>query len=314
MADQAFDQDLKIQALKNDVMMYVGVFQKALECPVTEKIASLERALENKYKTREHELDIIESTLAHEKRRLEQEKKEWNEVRSKRVIELALIQNKPLIQLKFGEKVFHTTTSTLFNIPESTLTVTVEEMLKSNPTSKQIVIDRDPTHFSKILNYFRDKNLVYWLKDARITVTDLEMIEAEAKYYNIGCLVKIIKWEIAFRQECITTDDLVNVLRLRMIHNSQHVIIALETSTENNFVQENFSKCEMKRIIFNHRQIFSYCDLRMVIFKECTFNVPLFLTDSNVEGMRFLKCKSLLPPKEIIIVDEGFENVVPASW
>ncbi|KAK5975226.1 K+ channel tetramerization domain protein, partial [Trichostrongylus colubriformis] len=57
------------------------------------------------------------------------------------------------IRLNVGGSVFETTISTLKKVPNTVLSTMVAERWRGHG---ELFIDRDPTHFSKILNYLRD--------------------------------------------------------------------------------------------------------------------------------------------------------------
>ncbi|PIO58001.1 K+ channel tetramerization domain protein [Teladorsagia circumcincta] len=57
------------------------------------------------------------------------------------------------IRLNVGGTIFETTLSTLKKVPNTVLSTMVAERWRGQG---ELFIDRDPTHFSKILNYLRD--------------------------------------------------------------------------------------------------------------------------------------------------------------
>ncbi|KAL0222109.1 hypothetical protein RCL1_001963 [Eukaryota sp. TZLM3-RCL] len=82
--------------------------------------------------------------------------------------------------INVGGKLFTTSSMTLLKVPNSFFT--------SLDLSRDIIfVDRDPTHFSVILNYLRDDFV-----DLPSNLYDLEEMKAEAEFYKLPNLVTAI--------------------------------------------------------------------------------------------------------------------------
>ncbi|GMT14315.1 hypothetical protein PFISCL1PPCAC_5612 [Pristionchus fissidentatus] len=90
------------------------------------------------------------------------------------------------VRLNIGGQVFETTKFTLKRIPETVLSTVVESRWSADG-STEIFIDRDPTHFTRILNFLRDGDSFILPKDEDL----VEEIRKEAQFYQIQDLLNI---------------------------------------------------------------------------------------------------------------------------
>ncbi|PAV75820.1 hypothetical protein WR25_13636 [Diploscapter pachys] len=88
------------------------------------------------------------------------------------------------VLLNVGGKIFETTLFTLNKIGNSVLATMVSDRWKRGV---EIFIDRDPTHFGKILNYLRDGDEFTVPQD----VDACEELKREAQFYNLPGLVEL---------------------------------------------------------------------------------------------------------------------------
>lgn len=313
--------DAGIQVLKREVAKGTALHVSAAQYPLNEKIAALELAYETKYSKLENELKVREQKLELEKSKLKRERSDWEDLKGRRVLEFVIVEGSDMIELKFGSEIFSTSPKTLFNIPESLLANTAKELLRVNRDKRQIKIDRSSLHFGKILDFFRDGDKsLHWLKDERINVIDLRMIQDEAEYYNIKRLVKLIKLEIAARSNPVQSRDIPRVLGFAQKDLTQQMrkITIFETREECVFDELNLACCTFQNVHFKHTQYFFYCQMSHVTFQDCSFSSALDFSDSYVEGVRFVRCKGYTLPEDTFVFDEELVRsgkvVIPHSW
>ncbi|EYC08543.1 hypothetical protein Y032_0065g3606 [Ancylostoma ceylanicum] len=88
------------------------------------------------------------------------------------------------IRLNVGGKIFETTLSTLTKIQGTVLSTMVAERWRGEG---ELFIDRDPTHFSKILNYLRDGDEF----NIPLDRDACEELRREAQFYNLLGLAEL---------------------------------------------------------------------------------------------------------------------------
>nr|CDJ95276.1 Potassium channel domain containing protein [Haemonchus contortus] len=93
------------------------------------------------------------------------------------------------IRLNVGGTIFETTLSTLKKVPNTVLSTMVAERWRGQG---ELFIDRDPTHFSKILNYLRDGDEFSIPQDRDAC----EELRREAQFYNITGLAELCSPQI----------------------------------------------------------------------------------------------------------------------
>ncbi|KHJ94158.1 K+ channel tetramerization domain protein [Oesophagostomum dentatum] len=88
-----------------------------------------------------------------------------------------------IVRINVGGTVFETTLFTLDKINDYMLSTMVATRWRKK---EELFIDRDPTHFSKVLNYLRDGNAVLPADEEA-----LESLRREAEFYNLPDLAKM---------------------------------------------------------------------------------------------------------------------------
>jgi hypothetical protein len=102
-----------------------------------------------------------------------------------------------VVRVRVGSHVFATTERTLSALPGSRLHALIASVPPGADTSAEpLFIDRDPTHFSTILNFLRDAGLRTWLVNV-----DMRALLAECDYYGIDGLGAIVRERIANNQK-----------------------------------------------------------------------------------------------------------------
>lgn len=100
------------------------------------------------------------------------------------------------ISLNVGGTRFTTTEKTLCHDPESFFSRLCHNSLTSDKDETgAILIDRDPSYFSTVLNYLRHGKLIMGKDQSE------EGVLEEAEFYNITPLIKLIKQRIADRDD-----------------------------------------------------------------------------------------------------------------
>lgn len=312
----------EIDALEEEVLTLRDKLQEALELPVMETTKKLQDSIKEKGKLLERIAHEREEKIKIERKRLTEEYKDREEERNKRAIEhahlvLGNMGDMPqLIELVVGGTSFSTSRANLFKERESVLAKTVVEMYKNEETRNKIKIkiDRDPKHFSKILNYLRDgERSLVWLEDC--SVVDMKETRLEANYYHLHVLERYITWKIVSLKPLITERELPSVCLIMPVKQSDGTLVAQRTQREGQFHEMNFLGCKFTRVVFEHTQSFISCCFSGATFKQCIFNVVIDLSGSKLEGIKFVKCHSdVLPPKEIFVVDEDSQKYIPERW
>lgn len=313
----------EIERLMTELEEEKAMLEKALRSPIIQKAAEFKEAVIRQAQFTEHINREREKKLEKERRDLIDQKQQLRQAIEQRVTELISVQTVEMINLKVGEKVFATTPTTISRIPGSVLDITLKEMWKHNPEKTQIIIDRDPTHFDKILNYLRDgKKSLLWLKDERITSIDLMYVKQEAEFYVLKGLAQLITWEIVHRKPVV--QDLAITCSLNMVRNpgaekGRDVIAGYRTSKEMTISDENFSCCKISHVQFSHSLVFKSCNFSGAVFQKCFFQVVIDFDGSNMEGVKFKNCSGVMPPKQLLHtnIDEDCENGfmwIPAAW
>lgn len=106
-----------------------------------------------------------------------------------------LDQVPPVVAINVGGQVFVTSRDTLLRVPESLICRMFQgevPVKKVQQTDVTYFVDRDPKHFQRILNYMRDGSCVL-----PQSVEDREELLAEARYYEMPALEKVVRTSLA---------------------------------------------------------------------------------------------------------------------
>lgn len=313
----------EIERLMAELEEEKAILEKALRSPIIQKAAEFKEAVIKQAQFTEHINREREKKLEKERKNLIDQKQQLRQAIEQRVTELVSVQTVEMINLKVGEKVFATTPTTISSIPGSVLDITLKEMWKHHPEKTQIIIDRDPTHFDKILNYLRDgKKSLLWLKDERLSSIDLLYVKQEAEFYILKSLAQLITCEIVRRKPVV--QDLPITCSLNIIKNpgaerGRDVVAGYRTTKEMTICEENFGGCKISHVQFSHSLVFKSCNFSGAVFQKCFFQVVIDFDESNMEGVKFKNCGGVMSPKEMlhINVDEDCESRfmwIPHTW
>ena len=279
-------------------------------------------AYDEEMRRRELQLEDCTRTLRQKERKLQ-----WDEAHLKRdrdefesvmfsTLQIAHTQD-DIIEVCVGGKRFETTPSTLLQYTESTLAVAFAYMKQFNPDKDRIVIDRDPTHFEKILNFLReDEKSLVWLEKPNVSVADIKEVKLEAEYYMIKPLVRILSWELVSRQNPVVNNlEDCGFRAMRGRSSSPQPIVIYKTVRELNLCDMNFEGVRFTSFTFEHPVQFKGSVLKRAVFTRCLFNAVVDFTDVNMTGVQFVCCQGMLTPREVFVLDgaKGAE-CVPKQW
>ncbi|CAJ0574109.1 unnamed protein product, partial [Mesorhabditis spiculigera] len=95
------------------------------------------------------------------------------------------------VVLDVGGTEFVTTVETLTSIPETYFEALFNRWSDGEPSSSSIFLDRDPTHFRHILNFYRNR-----VVPVGLSAQEKQELSAEAAFYNIQELTSALEGTI----------------------------------------------------------------------------------------------------------------------
>ena len=293
--------------------------QSDLEEPLDNDVAAYKEELNR----RELQLRDIEWTLRQMERKLQ-----WEKDRLKRdqeefeALRLATLQighdtQHEIVEVVVGGQRFETTPLTLRRCNGSPLAVAFNAMNKFNPDKDRITIDRDPTHFGKILNFLRDgEKALIWLQQPNLSVADIKEVKLEAEFYMIKALVRKLSWEVIMRQTPVVKNfETIGFNAVRGMASLKQLNPVYRTVQELNLCDMNFEGVRFELFVFNHPVQFNGSVLKGAVFARCLFNAIVDFSDVDMTGVKFVGCLGNLTPKQAFLLDDALgTDCVPQHW
>ena len=264
----------------------------------------------------EHTIRQTERKLQWEKDRLKRDREEFEALRFA-TLQIGHDTQHEIVEVVVGGQRFETTPLTLRRCYDSTLAVALIAMNEFNPDKDRITIDRDPTHFGKILNFLRDgEKALVWLQQPNLSVADIKEVKLEAEYYKIKSLVRILSWEVIMRQTPVVNNfETCGFRVMRGRSASSQSILMYKTVQELDLCDMNFEGVRFTSLIFDHPVRFNGSVLKGAVFVRCHFNAVVDFSDANMTGASFVGCLGKLTPEEAFLLDGASgSECVPKQW
>ena len=289
---------------------------------VDERLGGYVAAYNEDMRRRELQLDNFKRILGHmerklqwEKDRLKRDREEFEAVRFA-TLQIAHIQHE-IVEVVVGGKRFETTPLTLLSCNDSTLAVALAGMNRFNPDKDRISIDRDPTHFEKILNFLREgEKSVVWMEKPDLSAADIKEVKLEAEYYKIKPLVRVLSWEVIRRESPVMNDfEACGFRAMRGRSSSPQLTIVYKTVQDLNLCDMNFEGVKFVALTFDHPVQFKGSVLKGAVFARCAFNAIVDFSEVDMTGVRFVGCQGMLTPDEAFLLDDAAgAECVPQQW
>lgn len=308
---------------------------------LTETLQQLTNATEEKLAKRERELEKLEQRNRQDQTRIEwerqyfEEEKQKYEVTRERCLQIAFAQELAIVYLEVGGQHFETTPATLLSHPDCTLAYTFSKVAEYNPHSRVVRIDRNPKHFAeytphkyvlridrnpkhfeKILDFMRhDEGSLLWMQDPSLSSVQLREIEAEAVYYKLPGLIRVIRWELVAKKARVANLRDCGFQQVEQTGKKEKVL-AYETSKEARLREPlNFIDFPFQNVTFSHPFSFRGCVLRGAVFKNCSFKAEIDLGETDIQGIRFESCSGLSEPtKTFLTINTKGVECIPSRW
>lgn len=307
--------DQKIEELRQQLLRLART-QQEQAIKVSETVQQLTRAADDELARRERDLERKElrikqcqAKLEVERRYFEEDKQQFDVMRNCCV--QTAFASQEFIILEVGGQHFETTPATLLSYPNCTLAYTFSRAAEFNPNRKVLRIDRNPKHFEKILDFMRLKEeSLLWMQEPSLSSVELKEVKAEAVYYKLPHLVRMIGWELVKRKPQVT--DLRDCgFKQTQTGKTQ----GFETLEEPPLWELNFSNFQFQSVLFKHRVSFQGSVLRDAVFKRCTFNEVIDLGEADIENVRFEDCRGLCEPRDTFVtINANGADFIPNHW
>lgn len=312
----------RVDTLKRELDVAKVSIVKDVQALVDQRLTNYVAAYDDVMRRRERQLNDFERILEQKEHKFQWERdnlrKDRDEFEAVKCATLQIAHIQPeIVEIVVGGKRFETTPLTLLRCNDCTLAVALLNMNRFNPGKDRITIDRDPTHFEKILNFLRDENSLVWLQQPNLSIADIKEVKLEAEYYKLKPLVRVLSWEVISRESPAVTDfEACGFRTMRGTRpGSSQMVVVYKTTQNLDLRNMNFESVRFASVYFNHPTQFNGSLLKGAVFTGCQFNAAVDFTDVNMTGAKFLGCHGLLTPDQAFLLDGAKGTAcIPQQW